>query len=330
MSNHRFLSLAFVSVCLLPALPVHAEESLTPATATVSAPLSAPAPLLSAGELQPLIGQAHVRILDIRAPQAYAGGHIPGAINTPYGQYRGPADNPGQLPQASALTAVLQKAGIHQDSHVIVVHGGTDHTDFGAAARVYWTLKVGGLTRLSIVDGGTRAWHAAGGELTTETPLVLPSQFVYQYDKDQIVTRDELAAAIQTGSAPRLIDSRPPAFFNGDVKPATAARYGTLPGAHSFNNAQFFPEGGTTLKPVDELKALVAQAGAAEGPAVSFCNTGHWAATNWFVMSEIAGNTAVKMYPDSMVDWSRSELPMENQPSRVEALLQDLKHALNK
>ncbi|MNJ76920.1 hypothetical protein D3C77_743060 [compost metagenome] len=63
---------------------------------------------------------------------------------------------------------------------------------------------------------------------------------------------------------------------------------------------------------------------------MSFCNTGHWAATNWFVMSEIAGNTQVKMYPDSMVDWSRSELPMQNQPSRAAALLQDLKHALNK
>src|SRR5690606_14834530 len=119
---------------------------------------------------------------------------------------------------------------------------------------------------------------------------------------------------IQNNSAPLLLDSRPPAFFNGEVKPATAARYGTLPGAQSLNNAQFFVEGGTTLKPVAELVALVQQAGAAQGPVVSFCNTGHWAATNWFVMSELAGNHEVKMYPDSMVDWSRSELPMQNQP----------------
>jgi len=44
-------------------------------------------------------------------------------------------------------------------------------------------------------------------------------------------------------------------------------------------------------------------------------------------MSEIAGNTAVKLYPESMVDWSLSGLPMENQPSRFTVLVQDLKRA---
>ena len=109
-----------------------------------------------------------------------------------------------------------------------------------------------------------------------------------------------------------------------------AARYGTLPGAKSFDNAQFFPKGGTTLKPADELKALVALSGADAAPAVSFCNTGHWAATNWFVMSEIAGNKAVKLYPASVVEWSQAERPMQNQPSRVTALVQDVKRAFDK
>jgi thiosulfate/3-mercaptopyruvate sulfurtransferase len=31
-----------------------------------------------------------------------------------------------------------------------------------------------------------------------------------------------------------------------------------------------------------------------------------------------------------MVEWSGSELPMQNQPSRFGALLQDLTHAINK
>ena len=75
---------------------------------------------------------------------------------------------------------------------------------------------------------------------------------------------------------------------------------------------------------------VAAQAGAADAPAVSFCNTGHWAATNWFVMSEIAGNKEVKLYPESIVGWSKSPLPMENEPSRVTALIQDVKRALDK
>ena len=142
--------------------------------------------------------------------------------------------------------------------------------------------------------------------------------------------QQELAAALQSSSTPLLVDARPPKFFAGEARTDAAARYGTLPGAKSFDNAQFFAKGASTLKPASELKALVALAGADAAPAVSFCNTGHWAATNWFVMSEIAGNKAVKLYPASVVEWSQAERPMDNQPSRVTALVQDVKRAFDK
>ena len=47
---------------------------------------------------------------------------------------------------------------------------------------------------------------------------------------------------------------------------------------------------------------------------VSFCNTGVWAATNWFVLSEVAGIEDVKLYPESIVGWSIAMLPMVNTP----------------
>ncbi|ENO85226.1 sulfurtransferase [Thauera linaloolentis] len=311
------------------ALPVHADTATDtqPATTTRTAAEHAHKPLLTPAELLPLLARADVRILDIRAPKDYAEGHIPGAVNTPYGAFRGPRDNAGQLVPEAALTELLRKAGIDEGTQVVIVHGGADHTDFGAAARVYWTLKVGGLARLSILDGGTKSWAGGGGALDKATPVVTPSQFSYRYDQNQIVTSEELAAELRSSSAPLLVDARPPRFFNGEARVDAAARYGTLPGARSFDNAQFFVKGGTTLKPADELKALVAQAGAAAAPAVSFCNTGHWAATNWFVMSEIAGNTAARLYPASVVEWSKAELPMDNQPSRVTALIQDVKRS---
>jgi thiosulfate/3-mercaptopyruvate sulfurtransferase len=55
---------------------------------------------------------------------------------------------------------------------------------------------------------------------------------------------------------------------------------------------------------------------------VSFCNTGHWAATNWFVLSELVGDPDVKLYAGSMVDWTRASnaLPMDNVPGRIKQL----------
>ena len=37
----------------------------------------------------------------------------------------------------------------------------------------------------------------------------------------------------------------------------------------------------------------------------SYCNTGHWAAVNWFVLSEVAGKDNVKLYDGSMVAWTK-------------------------
>ncbi|MCK2125406.1 sulfurtransferase [Thauera aromatica] len=330
MLKKVILPLAFAATTAFSAFPALATtHTQAPAGAAAAVAATLP-PLIDVQALKAQLGRTDLRILDIRADKDYAAGHIPGAINTPYGKYRGPQDNPGQLPAEAALTELLQAAGVDADTQVVVVHGGASHTDFGAAARVYWTLKVGGLTRLSILDGGTKAWQAAGGALDSAAPAVARSRFSYRYDQDQIVSGEELAAALEAGQAPALIDARPAKFYSGEVRVDAAARYGTLPGARSLDNARFFPEGGTTLKPAGELKALVAQAGAADAPAVSFCNTGHWAATNWFVMSEIAGNKQVKLYPESIVGWSKSPLPMENEPSRVTALIQDVKRALDK
>jgi thiosulfate/3-mercaptopyruvate sulfurtransferase len=316
------VSAALFAGSLAAFLPSAALSS-TPGTA-------APAPLLKAADLNPLLAQGDVRVLDIRAEKDYAAGHIPGAVNTPYAAYRGPQDNAGALPPESRLTELLRKAGIDTNTRVVVAHAGANHTDFGAAARVYWTLKAGGLTRLSILDGGTLGWKAAGGALDTDAPKVAATQFTYRYNKAMIADTAEVAAAVKSGKAPLLLDARPVGFFKGEERVDAAARYGTLPGAQLLDNAAFFNADKQTLKPAGELLQAVQQAGLDGKPVVSFCNTGHWAATNWFVLSEIAGNQQVKLYPESVVEWSKTDLPMENQPSRVTALLQDAKRSLKK
>jgi thiosulfate/3-mercaptopyruvate sulfurtransferase len=312
---------AVLAVALAASLPTVALSSTTTAGSGV-------APLLKAADLKPLLRQDDVRVLDIRTEKDYAAGHIPGAINTPYAAYRGPQDNAGALPPESKLTELLRKAGIDTNTRVIVAHAGTNHTDFGAAARVYWTLKAGGLTRLSVLDGGTLGWKADGGALDTSTPKVVATQFTYRYNKAMIADTAEVSAAVKSGKAPLLLDARPVSFFKGEERVDAAARYGTLPGAQSLDSATFFNADKQTLKPVGELLQAVRQAGLEGKDTVSFCNTGHWAATNWFVLSEMAGNKDVKLYPESVVEWSKTDLPMENQPSRVTTLMQDAKRSL--
>jgi thiosulfate/3-mercaptopyruvate sulfurtransferase len=64
-----------------------------------------------------------------------------------------------------------------------------------------------------------------------------------------------------------------------------------------------------------------------EQPTISFCNTGHWAATNWFVLSEVLGQKDVKLYPESVVAWSHAGLAMDNVPGRLAQFWLQLKEA---
>ena len=81
-------------------------------------------------------------------PQRMPRDTYPGALSAPYGAWRGPATNPGELPPLPDLEALVRRLGLTPDTHVVVVSSGADATDFGASARVYWTLKVLGLEGL--------------------------------------------------------------------------------------------------------------------------------------------------------------------------------------
>ncbi len=299
---------------------------LVAALALAAAAQAAP-PLLAPQEVVPLLGKPEVRVIDIRDPKSYAAGHVPGAVSAPYGSWRGPATNPGELPPLPKLAARVQSLGLAPDVHAVVVSSGDDATDFGASARVYWTLKALGLRELSIVNGGMAAWRDAKLPLDTNAVTVAPSSYEPKLDASMIATREQMIAAVQAGSA-RLVDARPAAFYRGETRHQAAKVPGTLKGAVNVEHASWFKPGTSTFVAADEAKRIAA--GKPIDPAtetVSFCNTGHWAATNWFAMSEVLGHDNVKLYAGSMVDWTQDAqpLPMDNVPNRLQQLVIDWK-----
>lgn len=290
-------------------------------------------PLLSPAELTARLGDPALRIVDIRAapakePAAYAGGHIAGAQAAPYGKWRGPSTNPGALPDAAALQSLIRSLGIDAATPVVVVFGGADATEFGAAARVYWTLKAAGLTRLAILDGGMKAWRAAGGAVTTDVPSVAPSQYTVVWNPAVIATRDDVQLAAARPDDV-LLDARPSSYFLGEQRHPAARAPGTLIGAKNVPYDVWFVGDSARLqsKP-DALRIAAEQRVDTSRPTVSFCNTGHWAATNWFVLSEVLGQKDVKLYPESMVGWSQAELPMANVPTRLQQFWMQIREAL--
>lgn len=282
-------------------------------------------PLLTPTELKAQLGQPNLRVIDIRDPKAYAADHIPGAVNAPYGKWRGPATNPGELPETPQLTALVRSLGLTPETHAVVVSSGSDATDFGAAARVYWTLKVLGLKDLSLLNGGVKSWAQAQLPQDRAVAKVAASSYTPQLDLELIASRDEVAQDIDKGSAV-LVDARPKAFYEGETRHAAAKVPGTLPGAVDVEYSRFFNGENSGVLDPSKVRAAVASLDAGK-QTVAFCNTGHWAATDWFALSEVAGRKNVKMYPGSMVDWTQAPqaLPMSHVPGRAQQLVIDAK-----
>jgi thiosulfate/3-mercaptopyruvate sulfurtransferase len=290
------------------------------------------APLVSPAWLKARLDQPDLVVLDIRSAidgggrEAYARGHIPGAVHSDYDKagWRVTRNNvPLMLPTVPELEKLIGEAGIDEDTHVVVVPAGVHVLDFGSAARVYWTLKVLGHTQVSILDGGHAAW-AADPANPIETGVRAPSPriFTASLDKTLLATAEEVEDAARSGRA-ALVDARPASFYFGKQKHPGAQTYGHIPGAVHLDSASLYDATANRLKSRDELARTLASV--PSGPVTSYCNTGHWAATDWFVLSEVLGRTDVKLYPGSMVEWTAdARRPVESQRTKWD----DLKKAL--
>jgi len=266
-------------------------------------------------------------VLDIRAggDDGYGGGHIPGAVNAPYGLFRGPAENPGQLVPEDRLTEVLRGLGVTPGRPTVIVHQGSSITDFGAAARVYWTLKSSGVSQLAILNGGMNAWAAAGLPLSQDAVTPDASDITVTFSDGWLATEDDVLAIVEGRDDALLLDARPEEFWSGQTAHGAAARPGTLPQSKYFEHAGWFG-GGPAIVDAEAARSLAAAQGfTGEEQIVSFCNTGHWAATNWFALSELAGVENVKLYPESMVGWSNAGHEMANVPGLLQNLWSQIK-----
>jgi len=119
----------------VPAPAVAASAATTPAPAAMAAAPMSQEALLEHQSRHP----DHLFVLDVRTPQEYAEGHVPGAVNVPYDQL------------ASRL------AEVPQDKDVVLYCKSGRRA--GIAADV---LAENGYTRLSHLEGDMSAWIAKG------------------------------------------------------------------------------------------------------------------------------------------------------------------------
>ncbi len=267
-------------------------------------------PLLDPADLAGMLDNGEqIRVVHVTGDS----GVIPGAVRTSYAAWRGPDDNPGALREVAEFEAEAQRLGITADTPVALLHEGTDPTDMGAAARVYWTLKSMGVEDLALVNGGFEGWKAEGLPTEDSAAEIAASDFEADWTEEYRVTTDEVRDLVDSGEA-RMLDARPSGFFEGLTW--SIARPGTIRGADNLSYEDWF-DGDRMVDSARAIEIAEATGQGEDALTVSFCNTGHWAALNWFAMSELAELDGVRMYAESMAEYGESGGPLDNEPGRV-------------
>jgi len=269
-------------------------------------------PLVSTQWLSAHLADPRLRVIDIRsavdggARAAFEQAHVPGAVHTDYAKdgwraTKGMAT--GLLPDAATLARLIGRLGVAPAHHVVIVSAGTSAGDFSAAARVYWTFKTAGHRAVSILDGGMAAW--AGEGLAVEpgegAPPAESASYPVALDPTWRCDCAAVARAAADGNAV-LLDTRSVAYFEGREKSPQALRAGRVPGSLHLDHAAAFDKAALRLKPLADLARMFATV--PDRPVMSYCNTGHQAATSWFILSELLHRPGTMLYDGSMSEWT--------------------------
>ncbi|HWR07650.1 rhodanese-like domain-containing protein [Sporomusa sp.] len=96
--------------------------------------------LIKPAVLQVLLENKIVKVIDVRPPEQYQVGHIPGAVNIGVSDY---ADDQGSIPEFGHLAALLGKLEITNED-TLVLYAGNDKHGPAYSAHLWWLLDMEG------------------------------------------------------------------------------------------------------------------------------------------------------------------------------------------
>ena len=202
------------------------------------------------------------------------------------------------LPDPDELIERLRGWGINNDSDVVLYDDGP-----GAfAARAWWLLAwLGKRDGVFVLDGGLKAWHAAGFPLNLDSVRLPRGHFDGAPDNQLLIKAQALQKRLND-PALTLIDARALPRFRGEVEPIDPVA-GHIPGAQCAAFNENLDSSGRFL-PVEQLKQRFAEKLGDRSPdeLVAYCGSGVTACHNLFALA-LAGYPLGKLYAGSWSEW---------------------------
>ncbi|USZ67051.1 sulfurtransferase [Halorussus salilacus] len=248
-----------------------------------------------------------VRVVDVREAWEYDGiGHVPGAVNIPFEEFRSASDeesaeprsaetssgqvprDAGMLPGEQRWADLLGDAGISADDTVVAY----DDTHGVFAARFLVTAELYGHEDLRLLDGDYSSWMRER-ETSTEAPTVEPTTYETREPTDSpLVDRERVESAVDDPDAV-LVDTREDWEF----------AEGHIPGAVNLDWRELVDDETRGLKPRAELESILeSHAIIPDKRIVLYCNTARRISHTYVVLSWL-GYPNLEFYEGSLTEW---------------------------
>ena len=212
-----------------------------------------------------------VVVLDVRRGESYANGHVPGARH--FQRLRDQHLRQRSCPARLVHPDVGPSRSRAPASGARTWWWSCSETTDESAARAFWFLEYLGHERVAVLDGGVRAWEAAGQPLTHEAAPPKASAYRYEAVASVCASWSDVAAAIDD-PATVILDTRSDGEWYGE-DPRDAARGGAVPGAVHLEWLHNVDDQGRMLD-AETLRERYAGVGIApETPVIAYCNTGY-------------------------------------------------------
>jgi thiosulfate/3-mercaptopyruvate sulfurtransferase len=265
--------------------------------------------LIDVDSLRALLGRSHVAVVDCRfdlmrpeaGRQAYLEAHIPGAryadLNRDLSAPATLRTGRHPLPPAEVFAARVSELGIGNHSQVVAY----DDANSSFAARLWWMLRWLGHDAVAVLDGGFKAWTAAGGAREAGEVAVAAEHFTARIRAESVVSTGEVERALRDGTA-LLVDARATERFAGVVEPIDPVA-GHVPGAvnHPFS-VNLAADGRLLPQAQLEQRWRERLAGATPDQLIAMCGSGV-TACHHLLSLEAAGLPGGRLYAGSWSEW---------------------------
>lgn len=210
-----------------------------------------------------------------------------------------------QLPKYNNLVNIIKKMGIKNQDHVILYPKKvSDYYAIAETSAIYFTFKLLGHEKISILDGGYPDFKKNFDLLTEEGEFKIEPDSDYKININNTILANVNDILKNKNNNFHIVDSREKDFYLGINKIKGFKELGTIKGALNIPSKWFLKNRGLTFNDIKVLKGIYDYSEMnIEEKTIFFCYSGLESSINWFVAHELLQKKNSRLFEGSIFEW---------------------------